>query len=225
MVKTDEKLNIDKEIYKSVVYRPNYKGEFPSNFMKRFIPSNISLGNGWYVGYSPFILDGFNMFEINLSILEGLQFFNIDNHSFEKYDRYNNMNENLEKKEILLTEDELKKQLSSIKYILLLHIDYIYNIKMKDLYGSYGKESDTWGLQLEEANKYLNDKNNEVKFLKAIAMERRISLDELASNIINNADNFNCCNDHVFICKPVKVPIPRAFRVFNISISYQSKIE
>ncbi len=135
-----------------VIYTANNKGEFPNSFTKAFIPSSISLSNDWYVGYTPHIIDGFNMVEIPDIIAKGLQSYNVINGVTKKYDMYTVLNDGGKKLLIDMNAEELLNQLNSKKFLINFELTRIYDIKIKSLYIAYGSETDTWGIQLEEAN-------------------------------------------------------------------------
>lgn len=174
-----------------VIYTANEKGEFPNTFDKTFIPSSISLENQWFIGYTINIIDGFNMFEIPDIIGIGLQSYNIINGSIKAYNQYNIANPNLEKLEIVMSEEDIVNQIRSKKFLIEYELMRVYNKKLKLLYGNYGVEADTWNLQLTEANAYIADNNSVVPFITNLANIRGIDLLELANLIVAKALEFS----------------------------------
>jgi hypothetical protein len=175
---------------KVVIYTTNNKGEFPNSFMKVFIPSSIPIDMAWYVGYTPFIIDGFNMVEIPDIIAEGLQSFNIVNGSFKRYNQYNVANPNNDKLEIIMSESDLIKQLNAKKFLIQFELIRIYDNKIKELYTLYGSESDTWTTQLSEAKEYTKDQSAIIPFITNVASIRGIKVDDLVKTILQKAEVF-----------------------------------
>jgi len=175
---------------KVVIYTANNKGEFPNTFMKTFIPSSIPIDAEWFVGYTPIIIDGFNMLEIPDDIAKGLQSFNIINHSMKRYNQYNQMNENNEKLEIIMSDEDVAKQIEAKKYLLQYELVRLYDIKIKDLYTSYGLEKDTWAIQLEEAQSFKKDNMVDTPFLTNIAAIRKVSIETLVNKILSKSDEY-----------------------------------
>jgi len=175
---------------KVVVYTANNKGEFPNTFMKTFIPSSIPLETEWFVGYTPIIIDGFNMIEISDIIAKGLQSFNIVNHSFKRYNQYNEANMDNEKLEIIMSDEDIKNQIESKKVIINFELTRVYDKKIKELYVDYGREADTWTTQLYEAKLFKSDSNASVPFIENIATIRGITVDVLATKILEKSIKF-----------------------------------
>ena len=176
---------------KIVIYTASNKGEFPNTFMKTFIPSSITLNGTWYVGYTPMIIEGFNMIEIPDIIAKGLQSFNIVNHSFKRYNQYNEANKDNEKLEIIMSDEDIKNQIASKKVIINFELIRVYDKKIKELYIDYGREADTWITQLDEAKLFKSDSNASVPFIENLAKIREITVDELATKIIEKVASFN----------------------------------
>jgi len=174
---------------KIVIYTANKVGEFPHNFTKSFIPSSIPIKLDWYVGYTNIMLDDFNMIEIPLDIARGLQSFNIINHSKKRYDQYNRPNPNNEKKEIIMTEDEIYLQVKAKKFLIEKEIIRIFNKKIDSLYNQYGRESDSWEIQYSEAIEYKNG-NNDTPFIDILSSKRNISKELLIEKIIAKNKEF-----------------------------------
>ena len=172
---------------KVVIYTANNKGEFPNSFTKAFIPSSIPLNNDWYVGYTPFIIDGFNMVEVSDIIAKGLQSFNIINGVTKKYNMFNILNENNEKIKIEMSPDDLLNQLNSKKFLIGFELTKLYDIKIKNLYIKYGSETDTWGIQLEEAKRFVENNQSSTPFISNMATIRGIELEVLAQSILEKA--------------------------------------
>ncbi len=176
---------------KVVIYTASNKGEFPNSFMKTFIPSSIPLANDWYVGYTPLIIDGFNMVEISDIIVKGLQSYNIVNGSSKRYDQYNVANPNNEKLEIIMSEEDITNQIASKKFLINFELTRVYDIKIKSLYVEYGSEADSWNIQLEEAKAFTIDNQASVPFIVNLATIREIPLTELVTLILAKADVFS----------------------------------
>ena len=176
---------------KIVLYTANSNGEFPHSFTKSFVPSAIPINLEWYVGYTPFIIEGFNMIEISYEISQGLQMFNIENGTFKRYDRYGLPNENDEKLEIIMTEVELSTQVKSKKFVLKQELKRLYDTKINLEYQSYGREADSWNIQLEEAKMFISDKSSDVPFIRNISEIRGVDLQLFVDTILKKADLFN----------------------------------
>lgn len=174
-----------------VIYTANNKGEFPNSFTKAFIPSSISLSNDWYVGYTPHIIDGFNMVEIPDIIAKGLQSYNVINGVTKKYDMYTVLNDGGKKLLIDMNAEELLNQLNSKKFLINSELTRIYDIKIKELYISYGRESDTWTTQLSEAKEFTLDSTAIVPFIANMATIRGIELSDLVATILEKAKIFS----------------------------------
>jgi len=175
---------------KTVLYTPNNKGQMPSSYNKGLIPSSIPIDMNWYIGYTNFIMEGFNMFEISDEIAEGLQFFNTIDGANKRYDKFFVPNENNEKLTITLDDDELFKQLTSKKYLMVAEVNRIYDIKFKQLIQKYGAESNTWRMQLSEAEAYIKDNNSNCPIIKAISESRNIDIVDVANDIILNNNKY-----------------------------------
>jgi len=174
-----------------VIYTANSRGEFPHSFTKSFIPSSIPLANDWFVGYAPYIIDGFNMVEIPDIIAKGLQSYNIINGSFKRYDQYNRANENNEKLEIIMSSEDIKNQLVSKKFLINYELRRVYDMKIKKLYVEYGNEVDTWNIQLEEAKAFTANNNTPTPFIANLATIRGIELSTLVTTILTKAEAFS----------------------------------
>jgi len=174
---------------KIVIYTANNVGEFPHNFTKSFIPSSIPIKLDWYVGYTNIILEDFNMIEISLDIAKGLQTFNIINHSKKRYDQYNRPNPNNEKKEIIMTDDELYLQVKAKKFLIEKEIIRMFDKKIDNLYKQYGRESDSWDIQYSEAIEYKNG-DMDTPFIDILSSERNISKEILIEKIITKNKEF-----------------------------------
>ncbi len=174
-----------------VIYTANAKGEFPNTFAKTFIPSSIPLENQWFVGYAINIIDGFNMFEIPDEIGAGLQSFNIINGSFKAYDQYNVANPDLEKLEIIMSQEDIDNQIASKMFLIEYELMRVFDKQLKLIYSTYGTEADTWTIQLTEAKAYINDNAAEVPFITNLASIRGLVLLDLANRIIAKAELFS----------------------------------
>lgn len=166
-----------------VIYTANALGEYPNTFTKQFIPSSISVEGPWFVGYTPFIIEGFNMIPVSENILFGLQFFNIIDGSIKKYDKFGNFNDNNEKIKIILTDDEKKAQIEAKKIVVLEQLKLYSDKKINTLFSSYGTEKETWNIQIEEANNFKNG-IDDITFISVLAEKRGISLELLVEKII-----------------------------------------
>jgi len=188
---------IDNDLYdlvkdkKIVIYTPNKKGEMPNTFNKGVIPSSIPLNIRWFMGYTNIIMEDFNMFEISEDIAKGLQSFNIINGIYKRYDQYFVANPDNEKLQINMSDDDIVAQIASKKVLITYELSYIYNNKFNELYRYYGSESNTWNLQIEEAQKYLADTsspidNTKYPILNTISTSRNIDIANVAQSIIDN---------------------------------------
>ena len=176
---------------KIVLYTANSNGEFPHSFTNSFVPSAIPINLEWYVGYTPFIIDGFNMVEISYEIAQGLQMFNIENGVFKRYDRYGLPNKNDEKLEIIMTSNELDAQVKSKQFVLKQELKRIFDKKIELEYKTYGRESDSWNIQLEEAQLFIKDNNADVTFIKNISEIRGVDLQIFVDTILTKSELFN----------------------------------
>src|SRR5574344_1635738 len=171
---------------KVVLYTPNAKGEMPNSAVKQFIPSSIMIRlDNWFVGYTPEIIDGFNMIEIDTDIVEGLQYFNIINGSTVKYDVYGNLNPESEKKVITMNEEQIIKQVTAKKKVIKL------DSKLTVYFNQFSNvERNTWNSQLAEAQAYLKDHSVETPMLQIISTLRGLTLDEMVNKVILKSNEY-----------------------------------
>jgi len=178
---------------KVIIYTPNNKGQLPYSFNKSIIPSSIPVNLNWYIGYADSIMADFNMFEITDEIAVGLQFFNSVNGANKRYDKYFRPNADFEKLEIILTDLELAQQLASKQFLLLRELELIFSTKIEDISRTYGAESTTWSLQLEEANSIATAGTlvpEDYVILNSISTARNLTLLEVAEKVIANSDEY-----------------------------------
>jgi len=173
-----------------VLYRVNDKGEFPSTYTKAFIPSSVGLDLGWYLGYTPTIIDGFDMIIPDDEFIKGLELFGANNKDVKKYNKYGEFNEDFEKKPIEMTTDELEQQLSAKKKLIKMEIKRRNDKEISYLYTEYGRESDSWKYQYEEAVKYFIDKDEETPFLDTLLEYTQDTKDELVKKILEKDKEF-----------------------------------
>ena len=177
---------------KIVLYTPNTKGEMPNAAVKQFIPSSIMIRlDNWFVGYTPEIIDGFNMIEIDTDIAEGLQYFNIINGSTVKYDVYGNLNPESEKKVITMTEEQIIKQVTAKKKVMILETNRKLDSKLTVYFNQFSNvERNTWNSQLAEAQAYLKDHSVETPMLQIISTLRGLTLDEMVNKVIKKSNEY-----------------------------------
>lgn len=175
-----------------VLYTPNANGEMPNVAVKQFIPSSISMSlEKWYVGYTPEIINGFNMVEISEDIASGLQHFNIIDGETKKYDANGTLNEDGEKITITMTEDQLVKQIISKKFVMVLEANRKLDAKLSAYFNQFSTvEKDIWNLQLAEAQAFTKDNSIATPVLSVIAGARGISVSELVAKVLVKAAEY-----------------------------------
>lgn len=177
---------------KIVLYTPNEKGEMPNAAIKQFVPSSVNISlDRWFVGYTPEIINGFNMIEIPTEIAYGLQYFNIIDGTTKKYNMVGTINEDATKKLITLTEEQKALQIKAKKFVMILELNRKLDTKMVTYFNGFsGVEKSTWDLQLSEAMAYKNNTNSSSTVLNTMAEIRGITVDELADKVIQKATEY-----------------------------------
>jgi hypothetical protein len=173
-----------------VIYTANEKGQFPATYNAAFIPSSASINTEFYMGYTNFLMSGFNMTEIPDEVGRGMQSFDIVNGEFKRYDKYGLPNPNDEKLEIIMTEQELAEQVLAKKEVYKKIVTLKINKKFSIIYELYGAETDTWDIQLSEAKEYQLDNTATIPFITNLANIRGLLIQELVDKILVKAAEY-----------------------------------
>jgi hypothetical protein len=174
---------------KIVLYTPNSIGETPNSAIKQFVPSTVMIGlDSWFVGYTPVIVDGFNMVEVTEEIASGLQHFHVVDGEVSKFSAFGAVNEGKEKILVSLTDAQKVSQVNSKKFILVLALNRNLDKKLSSYFNQFSSiEKSTWDSQLAEAKAFLADSTAATPLLSGIAVGRGITVDELAQKVVEKA--------------------------------------
>lgn len=178
---------------KIVLYTPNMNGEMPNASIKQFVPSGVIMGglDGWFVGYTPVIIDGYNMIEITEEIACGLQYFTIEDGITKKYNAVGSLNPDGEKLLITLTDEQKTQQLVSKKYAMVVALNKKLDRKLTSYFNQFSVvEKSTWDIQLAEAKAYTVDNTASTPILSAIATERGLTVGDLAAKVLIKAASY-----------------------------------
>ena len=177
---------------KIVLYTHNMNGEMPNASIKQFIPSTVMIPLGdWFMGYTPTIIDGYNMIEISEEIATGLQYFSIEDGVTKKYNAVGTLNPDGEKLLITLTDEQKVQQLVSKKYAMVVVLNKKLDRKLTSYFNQFSSvEKATWDIQLAEAKSYTADNTASTPILSTIATERGLTVDDLVGKVLVKASAY-----------------------------------
>lgn len=174
---------------KTVLYTPNANGETPNASIKQFVPSTVMLGlEDWFVGYTPVIVDGYNMVEITEELASGLQHFGVVDGEVSKFSVFGELNDGKAKEVVTLSDVQKSRQIVSKKFALILALNKKLDKKLGSFFNQFSAvEKSTWDAQLAEAKAFQADATSSTPLLSAIATARGITVADLVQKVLGKA--------------------------------------